>query len=400
MRSIHHLCPVVVIVLLSACSDGKQKGSAATEKIDPVRVYMNDRALLGSPLYEDSVLRHLRTRTLALLASDTALQRRDNQWNTARSRIALDLFTDSVVRDHWLYAITKDQIENYGIKNTEGLMDDFRAHCRNEAFQAEITALYKADATARKGHAIMTYKSVDGFALDAHVFQPLEQKGLRPAILLFHGGSWYQGKCDWMFGACEAYAEKGMVAIAIEYRLYDRHGVPPSACVKDARSAVRWVRANATELGIDPHRVAVRGFSAGGHLAACTALTGLPADPGEDTTISCRPDAMILVSSCFDPLLDRWFVEQVRTEHDPLMFSPLHRVRKGFPPTLIVHASEDRMCPYRTAEQFSNAMTENGDRCELVRIDGAGHFFVFEDAHRERYHGAMNGFLASLGYLP
>ncbi len=88
------------------------------------------------------------------------------------------------------------------------------------------------------------------------------------AIVLFHGGGWAMGEPAWAFSRAQHFAERGMVAIAAQYRLSDQKAITPHEAMADARAVIRWVRAHADSLGIDPKRVAAYGWSAGGHLAA------------------------------------------------------------------------------------------------------------------------------------
>src|SRR4030095_6459217 len=280
-----NIISLLIAVLLLSCS-GQHNNGREVNGTDSLNLYLNNAGLIHDKEYNTTVFGLLRTKTFELLDSDNSYKRKDNQWNLARMNIALDLFADPTVRNYWIHSIAFNQIENLGIKNSEEILNLFYANCTDSILVKEIKGMYAADLELRKGHAIMTYKTIDGFNLDAHIFYPpgFNKKKKHPSILVFHGGSWYEGKCDWMFGACESYAKKGLVAIAIEYRLYDRHGVPPYECVSDAKSAIRWTRQNAEKLGIDPNKIAARGFSAGGHLVACAALTDGFNTPGEDTT--------------------------------------------------------------------------------------------------------------------
>ncbi|MDN8674696.1 alpha/beta hydrolase, partial [Staphylococcus aureus] len=88
-----------------------------------------------------------------------------------------------------------------------------------------------------------------------------------PAILFFHGGGWSEGKPDWFFYTCEEYAKKGWVAIAVEYRLRNRHGSLPPDAIADGKSAIRYLRMNADKLGIETNRIVASGNSAGANLA-------------------------------------------------------------------------------------------------------------------------------------
>lgn len=133
----------------------------------------------------------------------------------------------------------------------------------------------------------LTYKPIGGVALCAHIFAPPEPATTpRPAIVFFFGGGWVGGTPAQFFPHCRHLASRGMVAVPEEYRVRNTHGTTPFECVADSKSAVRWLRARADELGVDPSRVAAGGGSAGGHVAACTALVPGLDDPSEDLGIS------------------------------------------------------------------------------------------------------------------
>src|SRR5581483_11774750 len=121
----------------------------------------------------------------------------------------------------------------------------------------------------------------------------------RPAIVFFFGGGWTNGKITQFEPQAKYLASRGMVAARADYRVKSRHGVSPRECVEDARSAVRWLRQNATRLGIDPDRIVAAGGSAGGHLAACTALSDGVDAADDDRTVSAKPSALVL----YNPVL-------------------------------------------------------------------------------------------------
>ncbi|MFQ5636920.1 MAG: alpha/beta hydrolase, partial [bacterium] len=112
------------------------------------------------------------------------------------------------------------------------------------------------------------------------------------------------------------------------------------------------------------------------------------------------PNAMVFYYSCFDPTIDRWFNEQVKDRYRPEDCSPIHKIRPGLPPSLVLHGTKDPNCPYWYAKTFSEKMTKAGNRCELHTLEGAGHVFVFDEKYRREASKAMKDFLASLGYLP
>lgn len=251
-----------------------------------------------------------------------------------------------------------------------------------------------------------TYKTASGADLKLFIFNPPDHQPSDkiPAIVFFFGGAWTTGTPTQFAAQASHLASRGMVAACADYRLRSRHNVTPAECVADAKSAVRWIRAHASELGIDPDRIAVGGGSAGGHIAACTGvITGFD-EPGEDTTISSVANALIL----FNPALDVTdLAPEVGFGENALALSPALHVRAGAPPTIIFHGRDDRMVPIEQAERFTAAMVAAGNRCELISYDGEGHGF-FNHANPtaappdHAYHitlQATDFFLVSLGWL-
>ncbi len=119
---------------------------------------------------------------------------------------------------------------------------------------------------------IVPYKHLNKGTLSLHIFNPKNHRitDSRPAIIFFHGGGWNSGSIKQFYKQSQYLAEKGMVAISAEYRLKNKHGTTPNESVKDAKSAMRWLRSHAEELGINPNMIAAGGGSAGGQIAAAT----------------------------------------------------------------------------------------------------------------------------------
>jgi acetyl esterase len=140
----------------------------------------------------------------------------------------------------------------------------------------------------------IVYKQVGERELSLHVFEPAgkEPTARRPAIVFFHGGAWAIGNPDQFYYQCDYLARRGMWAARAEYRL-----TAPGARIKiadivlDAKDAVRYVRSHAADLGIDPDRIAAAGGSAGGHLAAATAVAPEVTSPG---TVSGKANLLVV----------------------------------------------------------------------------------------------------------
>ena len=137
-----------------------------------------------------------------------------------------------------------------------------------------------------KGAEHIVYKEASGSKLILNVFYPkghVPKKDKRAAIVFFFGGGWSGGNPAQFEPHCEYLASRGMVAMTADYRVKSRQGTPPFECVKDGKSAVRWIRKNSDKLGIDPKRLAAGGGSAGGHVAAATGTVPGLEEEGEDS---------------------------------------------------------------------------------------------------------------------
>lgn len=230
-----------------------------------------------------------------------------------------------------------------------------------------------------------TYKTVDQVELKLWVFEPPQHKSgdSRPAIVFFFGGGWKAGSPGQFEQHCRYLADQGMVAITADYRVRQRHQTLADKCVGDAKSAVRWIRQNASRLGIDPNRIVAGGGSAGGHLAACTGVIEGLDEVGESTSISSVPNAMALFNPAvllapFEDvrLSDEKLVDiATRTGVPPQRISPIHHLRPGLPPTIIFHGQADPTVPYETVKRYSEVAIEKGNRCELVGYRDATHGF-------------------------
>ena len=258
------------------------------------------------------------------------------------------------------------------------------------------------------------YRNVSNVELQAWIVEPSGHRAsdTRPAIVFFFGGGWNGGTPGQFKEHAAELAEQGMVAILADYRVRSRHGTLANVAVSDAQAAIRWVRANAERLGVDPSRIAAGGGSAGGHLAAAAAMLPWHGEPGLGTQPSWVPNAIVL----FNPVLitapvpglseaEMEKVENMRLRlgAEPRSMSPFHNVRSGLPPTIIFHGEADKTVPYRHAELFAAAMTAAGNHCELVGYPNQGHGFF--NAHREdnaAYRDTsrrMDAFLVELGWL-
>jgi acetyl esterase/lipase len=296
--------------------------------------------------------------------------------------------------------------------------------------------LYSLGASAQEGGLpyppkmrdarVEVYKTIGDVKLNLYMFNPPESTpaARRAAIVFFFGGAWRFGSPAQFEAQCRHLASLGIVAITVDYRVSSRHHSTIADSVRDAKSAIRFVRDNALRLGIDPQRIAAGGGSAGGHIAAAAGVIPGLDEPGENQAISSIPNALVL----FNPVVllapvagDKELTQVAKQlrELPPLApkpedqgplegvdlasVSPWHHVSKNDPPMIILHGKADTMVPYLTVEAFAKKMRALGNRCELAGFDGQNHGFFNYRPDGNKYYdetlGKVEEFLASLGYL-
>ncbi len=253
-----------------------------------------------------------------------------------------------------------------------------------------------------KPDRMAVYKKVGEVELQMHIFEPVagKKQPKTPAIVFFFGGGWVGGNPNQFYPHCRHLADLGMVAMSAEYRIKSTHGTTPFQCVEDGKSAIRWIRKNAERLGIDSHKIAAGGGSAGGHVATATAtIPGL--DPDSDSPVSPLPNALVLFNPVYDNGPEGYGYERVKDRY--LEISPMHNIRKGMAPAIVFLGTNDKLIPVKTSEKFKRDMEKVGSRSELFLYPDQPHgFFNLNKSDGKYYHktvSEMDRFLKSLGFL-
>jgi acetyl esterase/lipase len=243
------------------------------------------------------------------------------------------------------------------------------------------------------------YKSTPQGELKLHIWSPKSDGKDRPCIVFFFGGGWHSGTYRQFARQSEYLASRGMVAASAEYRIRKVHKTTPDVCVEDAKSAIRWVRAHAKELGIDSSKVIAAGGSAGGHLAAATALLpGFDAD-GDDLSISAIPNAMVLYNPGTNPSLSGRSVVRSKEGKDiTKAISPALFLDKKTPPAILFYGTEDTNGLAQGVE-YSDKARELGLDVELWLASGQPHGFFNESPWLEVTTLHLDRYLSRLGYL-
>ena len=260
-----------------------------------------------------------------------------------------------------------------------------------------------ATATAQQVGPVGTptvYKTVDGRSLHAYVSSPASDDKMHPAIVFFHGGGWTGGTVSQFNHQSTELAARGMVAIDIEYRLIAKapSHESPQICVEDAKSAMRWVRSHAKELHVDPDRIVASGGSAGGYLAAATALVPGWDDPTDDLSISPKPEALVL----FFPVLASapgQGLARFGTEENVAKYSPETYISASMPPMIIEAGEADKLVKPEILREFKSLCDKAGGHCQLDFYPGQPHGFANKEPYNSMTLNVAIKFLKSLGYL-
>jgi len=246
------------------------------------------------------------------------------------------------------------------------------------------------------------YAAIPGIRpLELDLWLPPEGAGPSPVVVFLHGGGWRvgsRGTVGPMYAGQDAtpferMAQAGIAVASADYRLSGEAVWP--AQLHDAKAAVRWLRARAGELGIDPARIAAWGESAGGHLASLLGLTaGDPALEG-DVGVTGASSAVVAVAAWYAPSDLVGFVDDTgsdpadATTREALLMggtavsrpdvaaeaSPVTHVSPTAPPFLLAHGLADRVVPRTQSERLYDALVEAGVEAELDLYEDADHMW-------------------------
>lgn len=209
-----------------------------------------------------------------------------------------------------------------------------------------------------------TYKNIDGKELKLSVFLPEGYETsdeTYPTFVVYHGGSWAVGEASWHYPDCAYWSQRGMIAVSVDYRLSKRDGVKvPLECVKDAKSAIRFLRKNAADLKVDSNKIVAAGGSAGGQLAAGVATLTSPMtnDDSYDLSISCVPNAVVAYNPYY------------KCEAS---LSPPNFVTEGLPPLITFLGDKDPAITVESLVAFQKDYRARGNASELYIAAGGKH---------------------------
>ena len=238
----------------------------------------------------------------------------------------------------------------------------------------------------------LEYGNAETYKLKLDLYRPEQRNAdFLPAVVWVHGGGWEKGDKGSGRDRLVPFVSSGaFIGVSINYRLTDVAAWP--AQIHDAKAAIRWVRANSKQYGIDPARICVWGSSAGGHIAALLGssadnpeLEGTNGSPGQSSRVQCVVD----VSGPSDLLGLALTNPELFMPRKPVFkllggslderkavakaASPISYVKNAAPPFLIIHGTNDSTVSMQQSETLDASLKKAGVSVAILKIEGGGH---------------------------
>ena len=251
-------------------------------------------------------------------------------------------------------------------------------------------------------NSVNYFETYPGDSIRMKIYSPkIPKSNSNPAIVMYHGGGWKSGHIGQFYRHAEQFSDQGIITVLVEYRTQESHGTDPFIALKDARSAMRYVKQHAATYAIDPNQIVAMGSSAGGHLALGTAMLDAYNHPSDDLSIDPTPSAIVTLSSILDTGPSGYGSAEVKEAYET--FSPFFNIQTGLPPLLMFFGDQDQHTSPAQAQQFKDKWLAAGSLCELVIEPGQKHGYTGYDRSKEEYEKMMTRvvqFLTSLDLTP
>ena len=257
----------------------------------------------------------------------------------------------------------------------------------------------------------IVYGTGGGEPLALDLYSPESLSAPVPGVIFIHGGGWRSGKRQDYQVYTSRFAQHGYVVATVTYRLREAGYFPN--CVEDVKCAVRWMRANAEKLNVDPNRIAVIGGSAGGHLSMMVGYSSDVAEfegEGGNAGVSSAVQAVIDIYGPVD------FTQPENRDHSlvtnflqgtyeeiPDVFvkaSPITYLDPTDPPTLIIHGTIDTLVPVEQSDLLAEKFQEMGKTYWYDRIDGWPHAMDVANPVNQRVEQVSIAFLKEVFGAP
>ena len=235
--------------------------------------------------------------------------------------------------------------------------------------------------------ATPVYKSVNGKDFHLNIFNP---EGHQPGdsaacIIFFFGGGFVNGNPPQFEEQSKYLSSKGIVAVCADYRVISRDNCTAAECIMDAKSAIRYLRVHADELGIDPGKIVMSGGSAGGALCWTNIIDNPEyTDAADDVSVSCKPDAVVM----FNPVtnFEEYEFRIRKFDGAAAALNPMNHLPDACPPMIIYHGTADEMAGYRYAKEAADKLKASGNDVTFVPFEGAEHGFYQRNKNDGKYY--------------
>ncbi len=254
-----------------------------------------------------------------------------------------------------------------------------------------LSPLYAQEDTRIKPDVVYGHKH--GMALTMDVYQPAKANGV--GVLFIVSGGWFSkwAPPEKSIGHFSHLLDKGFTVFAVRHGSSPKYVIPE--IVEDVRRSVRFVRLHAGDFKVDPERLGVCGFSAGGHLSLLIGTASDNGDPNSKDEVLRVSDRIAAVVAYFPPTdlrkivtpknpFTKFFPALGFDPNDVNDMSPLLHASEDDPPALMLHGDKDFLVPLWQSERMCEALKEKGVDSELLVIKGAGHGFSGKDAERAK----------------
>ncbi|HUJ12012.1 MAG TPA: pectinesterase family protein [Verrucomicrobiae bacterium] len=297
----------------------------------------------------------------------------------------------------WARQLTESEAKEITVEKVLGGADGWNP---NQNFRAARlpTPAEKFTPTNATLKADIEYGQAGGEKLLLDACVP-EGNGPFPVAIMVHGGGWMAGdKLRDHLPILESLTNAKFTWFSINYRLAPKYRWP--ACLEDVETAIRWVKAHAAEYKGDPRRIALIGYSAGGHLVCQTVVTGGDdlrvqavvglAPPTDNVADSERRGGL---SPSMQNLLDRPKELDEKSRDLLREISPINYVKPGLPPFLLVQGTADKSVPFSQSVNFQAKLKDADVPCELITLPGAPHRLTEWDKSDPEYRQKMIAWL-------
>lgn len=243
------------------------------------------------------------------------------------------------------------------------------------------TTAASADRTRPKGRITtkwnVVYREVDGKKVKADVYFP-EGEGPYPIVVMVHGGAWALGdKFDLIMHGREL-AKAGFVAVSVNYRLAPKHKIEDQ--LEDCRAAVKWAVTNASDWNGDKNRLALWGYSAGGHLVSLLALDRQNGDPVyKAVAAGGAPCEFSFIPSNARTLAYVFGGSQEEMPEQYKKYSPVEYAKAGSPPFLFFHGDKDMIVPHSSSKALHRRLSDARVESTYYTAKNKGHIMTFLD---------------------